>query len=128
MRRKVLGFYTGKIQTHRNVTMGQKVIVSYDGFRSQFMPTMCLRCIKRLVKSTTGVESKLKDLFVRFDKGDINSIAKILIYEKHIVSRVSLEFRIYCFPISFPYNLLAVAIRYLKRWAGLPKYANPSIF
>ena len=26
--------FTREIQTHRNVTKGQKVIVSYDGFRS----------------------------------------------------------------------------------------------
>ena len=34
--------------------MGQKVIVSNDGFFSLFRPTMCLRCIQKLVKSTTG--------------------------------------------------------------------------
>ena len=34
-------FTQENIQTHRNVTKGQKVMVSYDGFRYQFRPTMC---------------------------------------------------------------------------------------
>ena len=48
-------FTQEKIQTHRNVTKGQKVIVSNDGFRSYFRPTMCLRCIEKLVKSSTDM-------------------------------------------------------------------------
>ena len=75
----------------------------------------------------SGVESKLKDLLVKVDKDNVNSIAKMWMYENHIVSRISWEFIIYCFLISFAQNLQAVATRYLKRWAGLPKCANPSI-
>ena len=75
----------------------------------------------------SGVESKLKDLLVKVDKDNVNSIAKMWMYENHIVSRISWEFIIYCFPISFAQNRQAVATRYLKRWAGLPKCANPSI-
>ena len=48
-------------------------------------------------------------------------------YENHIVSRISWEFIIYCFPISFAHNLQAVATWYLKRWTGLPKCANTSM-
>ncbi len=74
-----------------------------------------------------GVESKLKTLLERVNNDQVNSIAKMWIYENHIVSRISWEFIIYCFPVSFAQNLQAVATRYLKRWAGLPKCANPSI-
>ncbi|XP_072039086.1 uncharacterized protein [Amphiura filiformis] len=74
-----------------------------------------------------GVESKLKTLLERVNNDQVNSIAKMWIYENHIVSRISWEFIIYCFPVSFAQILQAVATRYLKRWAGLPNSANTSI-
>ena len=79
----------------------------------------------------SGVDSKLKDLLVRVDKDNviiiaIKSMANVWMYENHIVSRTSWEFIIYCFPISFAHNRQAVATRYLKRWTGLPRCANPS--
>ena len=70
----------------------------------------------------SGVESKLKDLLVRVDKDNANRIAKMWMYENHIVSRISWEFIIYCFPILLAHDLQAD-----KRWSGLPKCANPSI-
>ena len=69
----------------------------------------------------SGVESKLKNLLLTVDKDNVNSIAKLWMYENHIVTGISWEFIIYCFHISFAQNLQAVATRYLKRWAGLPK-------
>ena len=72
-------------------------------------------------------ESKLNDLLVRVDKDNVNSKAKLWMNENYIVGRMTWEFVIYCFPISFAHNLQAVITRYLKRWAGLPKCANPSI-
>ena len=75
----------------------------------------------------SGVESKLKDLLARVDKDNVNSIAKLWMYEKHIVSRISWEFIIYFFPISFTHTLQAVATRYRKRWACLPKCVKSSI-
>ena len=73
------------------------------------------------------VETKLKNLLQKTDRDQVNSIGKLWIYENHIVSRISWEFIIYCFPISFAKDLQAMATRYLKRWAGLPRGANPSI-
>ena len=73
------------------------------------------------------VEAKLKHLLQKTDTDKVNSIGKLWIYENHIVSRISWEFIIYCFPISFARDLQAVATRYLKRWVGLPRCANPSI-
>ena len=73
------------------------------------------------------VDTKLKNLLQKTDRDQVNSIGKLWIYENHIVSRISWEFIIYCFPISFAKDLQAMATRYLKRWAGLPRGANPSI-
>ena len=58
-----------------------------------------------------GVESKLEDLLAIVDKDNVNSIANLWMYENHIVSRISWEFIIYCFPTSFAHNLQAVATR-----------------
>ena len=64
----------------------------------------------------SGEESKLKDLLVKVDKDNVNRIAKMwMYYANHIVSRISWEFIIYCFPISFAHNLQAVTTRYLKQ-------------
>ncbi|XP_072033403.1 uncharacterized protein [Amphiura filiformis] len=52
-----------------------------------------------------GVESKLKTLLERVNNNQVNSIAKMWICENHIVSRISWEFIIYCFPVSFAPNL-----------------------
>ncbi len=73
------------------------------------------------------VEDKLLNLLQKTDRDQVNSIGKLWIYENHIVSRISWEFIIYCFPVSFAKNLQAVATRYLKSWAGLPRCANSSI-
>ena len=74
----------------------------------------------------SGVESKLINLLLTVDKDNVNSIAKLWIYENHILTRISWEFIIYCFLISFAHNL-QVATQYWKRWASLPKCANLSI-
>ena len=43
----------------------------------------------------SGVDSKLKDLLVRVDKDNVNSLAKLWMYKNHIVSRMSWESIIY---------------------------------
>ena len=52
---------------------------------------------------------------------------KLWIYENQVVSRITWEFIIYCFPITFVESLQTTANRYLKKWAGLARCANPSI-
>ena len=44
-----------------------------------------------------------------------------------MVSRITWEFIIYSFPITFAESLQTTANRYLKKWAGLARCANPSI-
>nr|XP_054769560.1 uncharacterized protein LOC129277399 [Lytechinus pictus] len=75
----------------------------------------------------TQVGSKLKNLLDRTDRDPIDNIGKMWICENHIVSRVSWEFIIYCFPISYAKSLEATATRYLKKWAGLSRSSNSSI-
>ena len=40
----------------------------------------------------SGVDSKMKELLVRVDEDNVNSIAKMWMYENHIVNRISWEF------------------------------------
>ena len=75
----------------------------------------------------TQVETKMMNLLERTDRDSVNNIGKMWIYENHIVSRISWEFIIYSFPISFANTLEALATRYLKKWAGLSRSANSSI-
>ena len=72
----------------------------------------------------TQVETKMKNLLEKTDRDPVNNIGKMWIYENHIVSRISWEFIIYCFPISFTNTLEALATRYLKKWAGLSRSSN----
>ena len=74
-----------------------------------------------------AVEEKLMDLMVKTNRDRVNNIGKLWIYENHIVSRITWEFIIYCFPITFAEKLQVIANRYLKKWTGLAKCANPSI-
>ena len=62
------------------------------------------------------VETKLKNLLDRADRDLVNNIGKMWLYDNHIVSRITWEFIIYCFPMSYARNLKAIATRYLKKW------------
>ena len=73
------------------------------------------------------VSAKFKDLLEKTDRDNVNNIGKLWIYENQVVSRISWEFIIYCFPITFAESLQTTANRYLKKWAGLARCANPSI-
>ena len=71
--------------------------------------------------------AKFKGLLEKTDRDKVNNIGKLWIYEKHVVSRITWEFIIYSFPITFAESLQTTANRYLKKWAGLARCANPSI-
>ena len=69
------------------------------------------------------VSAKFKDLLEKTNR----NIGKLWIYENQVVSRIFWDFIIYCFPITFAESLQTTANRYLKKWAGLARCANPSI-
>ena len=71
--------------------------------------------------------AKFKGLLEKTDRDKVNNIGKLWIYENHVVSRITWEFIIYSFPITFAESLQTTANRYLKKWAGLARCANPSI-
>ena len=73
------------------------------------------------------VYAKFNGLLEKTDRDKVNNIGKLWIYENHVVSRITWEFIIYSFPITFAESLQTTANRYLKKWAGLARCANPSI-
>lgn len=73
------------------------------------------------------VSVKFEDLMERTNNDKVNNIGKLWIYENQVVSRITWEFIIYCFPITFAESLQNIANRFLKKWTGLARCANPSI-
>lgn len=74
-----------------------------------------------------GVSVKLDSMLKLVDGDCVDGLGKLWIYEHMITAKLSWEFTIYCFPLSFGRELQAAATRHLKRWAGLTKTANNSV-
>ena len=58
---------------------------------------------KDLSVSEVGAKvcAKFKGLLEKTDRNKVNNIGKLWIYENHVVSRITCEFIIYSFPITF---------------------------
>jgi len=65
------------------------------------------------------VKKKLNDMLVTTDKCQLSGIMKMWIYNNAIIPRVTWEFTIYNFPVTFVEGLEAICTKYLKKWAGI---------
>ena len=72
------------------------------------------------------VTSKLQDLLELTDKSQTNGIMKLWMYNNAILPRLTWEFTIYNFPISFVEKVEAACTEYLKRWAGISRNTTTS--
>ena len=61
------------------------------------------------------MSAKFMDLLEKTDRDKVNNIGKLWIYENQVVNRITWEFIIYCFPITFAESLQTTANRYLKK-------------
>ena len=65
------------------------------------------------------VKQKLNDMLLRTDRCQLNGVMKMWIYNNAIIPRLSWEFTIYNFPITFVESLESTCTKYLKKWAGI---------
>ena len=75
-------------------------------------------------ESTTA---KLQSMLRIVNVDLVQNTGKLWIYQHMIVPKLSWEFTIYCFPITFAKKLQSVANQYLKKWAGLARSTTASV-
>ena len=75
-------------------------------------------------KDTTA---KLQSMLRIVDADLVQKTGKLWIYQHMIVPKLSWEFTIYCFPITFAKNLQSIANSFLKKWAGLTRSTTNSV-
>ena len=75
-------------------------------------------------ESTTA---KLQSMLRIVNADLVQNTGKLWIYQHMIVPKLSWEFTIYCFPITFAKKLQSVANQYLKKWAGLSRSTTASV-
>ena len=66
-----------------------------------------------------SVRGKLVDMLKATEKSQLNGIMKMWIYNNAIIPKMTWEFTIYNFPITYVESLAAVCTKYLKRWDGI---------
>jgi hypothetical protein len=79
-------------------------------------------------KIREAIKAKFTNMFEVVDKDKITGPMKIWIYEFFISSKMSWDLMMYDTPVSFNKELDVIVNRYLKKWSGLAKPANVSIF
>ena len=67
------------------------------------------------------VNEKLSNLLRTTDSSDLNGIMKMWIYNHVIIPKMTWEFTIYNFPITYIEKLEATCTKYLKKWAGISR-------
>ena len=72
-------------------------------------------------------KDKLENMLKQVNADLVHNTGKLWIYEHMVVAKVSWEFTVYCFPISFAKQLESLANAYLKKWAGLSRSTNTSV-
>ena len=73
------------------------------------------------------LEQKLESMLQAVNKTALTSQQKLKIYREGICPRLNLLLITYEYPITWIEKLDALAIEYLKRWAGLAQSANPNV-
>ena len=71
--------------------------------------------------------AKLLSMLKIVDADLVQNTGKLWIYQHMIVAKLSWEFTIYCFPITFAKKLQSTATVYLKKWAGLTHSTSTSV-
>ena len=72
------------------------------------------------------VREKLQEMLKLTDKDSINGPSKAWIYNNLLVQKLSWEFTVYDFPLSFAKQLEAVCTSYLKKWLDLSRNITPT--
>ena len=71
-----------------------------------------------------SVKGKLKDVLKateKSEKSQLNGIIKMWLYNNAIIPKMTWEFTIYNFQITYVENQEATSTKYLKRWAGISR-------
>ena len=77
--------------------------------------------------SRTNLSTKLSNMLERVDAVPITSHQKLLLYRAAICPRLNWDFIINQLPMSWVTSKLeAIATRFLKKWVGLARPADPS--
>ena len=72
------------------------------------------------------VNQKLTNLIETTDSSKLNGIMKMWIYNHVIIPKLTWEFTIYNFPITYLEKLEATYSKYLKRWVGISRRTTNS--
>jgi len=75
-------------------------------------------------KIKSMVRKRVVDDLVAVDASGVNGFCKLWIYEHFIVRRVSWQFLVHDFCVTFAVGLDKISIPFLKRWAGLYRSAD----
>ena len=70
--------------------------------------------------------AKLQSMLGIVNSDLVQNTGKLWIYQHMIVSKLSWEFTIYCFPITFAKKLQSIATPFLEKWAGLTRSTTTS--
>ena len=71
--------------------------------------------------------AKLQSMLGIVNSDLVQNTGKLWIYQHMIVPKLSWEFTIYCFPITFAKKLQSIATPFLKKWAGLTRSTTTSV-
>ena len=75
-----------------------------------------------------SVKGKLEDMLKSTEKSQLNGIMKMWIYNNTIIPKMTWEFTIYNFPITYVENLEAICTKNLKRWAGISRCTKTVLY
>jgi hypothetical protein len=73
-----------------------------------------------------SVKKKLTDMLKTTDQSQLNGIMKLWVYNNMIIPKMTWEFTVYNFPITYIGNLEATCTKYLKRWARISRCTTNS--
>ena len=73
------------------------------------------------------LEQKLESMLHAVDKTPLTSQQKLKTYRQGVCPRLNWLLLIYEYPFTWIEKLDALATKYLKRWAGLARSANPNV-
>ena len=114
--------FTGKVYDHKLQVAGKKIPfignhpVKFLGGTIQ-IPTL----------AREAISDKLASLLTRVDEIPVTRKQKLKLYRLGICPRLSWDLTIFDFPVSWIEKTLdAVTTRFLKKWAGLAKSADPA--
>ena len=83
--------------------------------------------VRKKMDIRQSVKTKLEVLLQRVDASLVTRQQKLRLYKLAVCPRLTWELSINSFPITFvEKDLMVLATRYLKKWAGLAKPADPS--